>query len=67
MCVIILENLTVVGEYNLKFNDILELSLDEQSIYKADGLRTHIERRHPECLEYLDLIPKLSIHQISSG
>jgi len=58
-CVIILENLSVVGEYNTKFNEILELSLDEQSIYQADGLKTHIERRHPECLGYLDLIPQI--------
>lgn len=28
-------------------------------IYKSDGLIKHIEKRHPECIEYLDLLPQI--------
>lgn len=28
-------------------------------IYKSDGLIKHIEKRHPECVDYLDLLPQI--------
>lgn len=28
-------------------------------IYKSDGLIKHIEKRHPDCIEYLDLLPQI--------
>lgn len=53
------DELTSVGEYKAEWSEILEISIKKQKIYKSIGLKTHIERRHPDCLEYLDLIPDI--------
>ena len=52
--------LSSVGKYRNEFNKILNISLDEQDIL-ADmvGLKKHVERRHPEQLEYLDKLPEI--------
>jgi hypothetical protein len=31
--------------------------LNGADIYQSDGLEKHIQKRHPECVEYLDNIP----------
>jgi hypothetical protein len=50
------DKLLLVGEYKAEWSKVLNLEIEEQEIYMARGLRTHVERRHPNCLEYLNLI-----------
>ena len=53
------DNLLIVGEYSTQWSEMLKLPMEKQSIYMHTGLRTHIERRHPDCLAYLSLIPDI--------
>ena len=51
-----MNNLQKVGEYDGKYNNLLNIHLPSLDIYKSTGLRTHIENRHRNCLQYLDNI-----------
>ena len=53
------EEMLVVGKYKTEWSERLELEIEEQEIYMANGLKIHVARRHPECLDYLDLIPEI--------
>ncbi len=46
-----------VGKYKSEYNTLLHLSLPCVDIFESDGLKIHISKRHPNCLQY---IPKLS-------
>lgn len=52
-------NLTEVGIYNPQFNNILNISLPCNSIFQSDGLYLHIQKRHPNCINYLNNIPDI--------
>lgn len=41
-----------VGKYKPEFNTILHTNLPAIPIYKSSGLKKHIEKRHPDCIEY---------------
>lgn len=45
-----------------EFNEYLPFSFTQEYIYQSIGLKTHIEKRHPECLPYLPLIPDIISH-----
>lgn len=45
-----------VGEYNKKFNDILNCNLPLTDIMQSVGLEVHIRNRHPNCIKYIDKI-----------
>lgn len=51
-----------IAEFNDKFNDYLPIHLNNDFIYQSYGLKKHIEKRHPECLEYLPCIPFIISH-----
>lgn len=54
------ENLLKVGQYNLKFNSILGINLQELEIYRSKGLPFHmVKRKHFNCLKYIDYIPDI--------
>lgn len=51
-----------IAEFNDKFNNYLPIHLNNDFIYQSYGLKKHIEKRHPECLEYLPYIPFIISH-----
>ena len=46
-----------IAKFNKKFNIYLQKDIDLEDIYQSIGLIKHIQKRHPECVEYLSLIP----------
>ena len=54
------DELLEVGKYNLKFNEILGIEIDELNIYRSKGLPAHmVKRKHFNCLRYIDYIPEI--------
>nr|DAU25753.1 MAG TPA: nuclease [Caudoviricetes sp.] len=45
-----------VGTYPQVFNEILGISLPCLDIIQSPGLAKHIEKRHPNCIKYIDTI-----------
>ena len=50
-------SLIAVGQVLEEFNLYLPQKIPPGIIYQSSGLKKHIQKRHPECLEYMDLIP----------
>lgn len=48
-----------VAPYNKKFNKYLPVQFEQSLIYQSFGLKKHIEKRHPECLPYLQYISSI--------
>lgn len=48
-----------VGTYQERFNEQLGLSLPVGTIYRSDRLINHIQRRHPDCVDYMDKLPEM--------
>ena len=49
-----------VGEYNLKFNEILGIQIKKLPIFRSKGLATHmIKRSHFQCLKHIDDLPDI--------
>lgn len=46
-----------IAKFNKKFNHYLPKAIEQDNIYQSIGLRKHIEKRHPECIDYLPLLP----------
>lgn len=51
------EKLIPIGKYLKEFNAYLPYDLKEEIIYRSAGLEKHILKRHPNCLQYIGLIP----------
>ena len=54
-----MDKLTIVGQYTTEFNKYLDYDMDEADIFCSSGLKVHIEKRHPDCVKYLSLLPQL--------
>lgn len=52
-----MDKLIIVGKYAEKFNIKLGIDLPIDDIFISDGLNKHIQRRHPNCTQYIDKIP----------
>lgn len=49
-----------VGTYNPRFNEILNINIEELEIYQSQGLRAHmIKSKHFKALKYMDNIPDI--------
>lgn len=48
-----------VALYNKAFNEYLPIPFGNNTIYQSHGLKTHIEKRHPECLPYMRFISSI--------
>lgn len=48
-----------VAKFNKKFNQYFSEPIEQDNIYQSKGLAKHIEKRHPECIRYLPLIPNI--------
>ncbi len=54
------DNLLVVGNYNQAFNEILDIDIKYDTIYRSKGLPAHIlKSNHAKCLKYIDYIPEI--------
>lgn len=52
-------NLIIAGDYNTNFNAYLPYNIVSGIIYQSNGLINHIQKRHPECVQYMNLIPSI--------
>lgn len=48
-----------IGEYLPEFNKYLSHKIEQKIIYRSVGLEKHILKRHPNCLQYIGLIPEI--------
>ena len=53
------DKLIPVAKFNKAFNQYLLHAFDCEIIYRSEGLKKHIAKRHPECLPYLDCIASI--------
>lgn len=53
------EQVIAVGEYLEEFNNYLPYNIIPSVIYQSKGLEKHILKRHPDCLKYMELIPRI--------
>lgn len=50
----------LVGKFNEKFNDILNVNIEPKDIYRSKGLPAHmIKHSHFDSLKYIDYIPDI--------
>ena len=50
-------DILLVGKYNQRFNEILNIDYEELNIYRSKGLPSHmVKRKHYNCLKYVDYI-----------
>lgn len=52
-------NLIIVGNYNATFDLYLPYNIGNGIIYQSTGLISHIQKRHPDCVQYMNLIPSI--------
>ena len=53
-------NLLIMGNYNQLFNDMLNINIKHDVIYRSKGLPSHmLKSRHEKCLKYIDYIPEI--------
>lgn len=58
-----MDKLIPVGKYNKRFNDLLNINITQEQIYRSTGLITHlIKRNHENCLKYIDYISDIIEH-----
>ncbi|WP_270467099.1 PBECR2 nuclease fold domain-containing protein [Butyribacter intestini] len=54
------DNLLVMGNYNQSFNEILDIDIKYDTIYRSKGLPAHmLKSNHAKCLKYIDYIPEI--------
>ena len=53
------DKLFPVATFNTAFNAYLPYNFNQDFIYQSSGLKKHIEKRHPECLPYLNLLSNI--------
>jgi hypothetical protein len=53
------KRIIAVGNYISEFNNYLPHHIEPSTIYRSAGLEKHILKRHPDCLQYISLIPEI--------
>lgn len=54
------EDLIKVGKYDLRYNELLNLEIEELDIFRSKGLPAHmVKRKHFGCLKYIDYLPEI--------
>lgn len=53
------DNIFKIANFNPDINNYLPFTLSYDSIFQSVGLQKHIEKRHPECLPYLNFLPSI--------
>lgn len=52
----------LVGKYINKYNEILGLFLPQKDIFVYPGFIKHIQKRHLDCLKYIECIPDIILN-----
>ena len=61
-------DLIKVGKYDLRYNELLSIDIEELEIFRSKGLPAHmVKRKNFNCLKYIEYIKKriLKISQLS--
>lgn len=53
------DRLIPVGIYKEIFNSYLPYEIKYPTIYQSEGLNKHIMKRHPDCIQYIEMIPQI--------
>lgn len=53
------DSISPIGIYSDVFASHLPYHIENPIIYQSPGLAKHILKRHPECLQYLHLLPEI--------
>lgn len=48
-----------VAKYKSVYNDLLHINLPCTDIFQSTGLIRHIEKRHPNCLQYVNNVSEI--------
>lgn len=56
------DNIFPIAAYNKTLNQYLPYQLDYDYVYQSAGLKKHILKRHPECIEYLRFLQYIISH-----
>ena len=53
-------DLIKVGKYDLRYNELLSIDIEELDIFRSKGLPAHmVKRKHFNCLKYIDYLPEI--------
>ena len=53
-------DLIKVGKYDLRYNELLSIDIEELDIFRSKGLPAHmVKRNHYNCLKYIDYLPEI--------
>lgn len=53
-------DLIKVGKYDLRYNELLSIDIEELGIFRSKGLPAHmVKRKHFNCLKYIDYLPEI--------
>ena len=53
-------DLIKVGKYDLRYNELLSIDIEELDIFRSKGLPAHmVKRKHYNCLKYIDYLPEI--------
>ena len=53
-------DLIKVGKYDLRYNELLSIDIEELDIFRSKGLPAHmVKRKHFNCLKYIDYVPEI--------
>ena len=53
------ENIFELGFYRGQYNNIIGEEFPEKRIVRSEGLMTHIQKRHPNCVKYFEKISEI--------
>lgn len=56
------DKLLPIAPFNKLINKHLPYAFNHNYIYQSSGLKKHILKRHPECVEYLQYLPFIINH-----
>lgn len=49
----------IAGLYVERFNELTGQDIPCGNIYQSEGLYAHILKRHPDCIPYIEIIPRI--------
>ena len=53
-------DLIKVGKYDLRYNELLSIDIEELDIFRSKGLPAHmVKRKHFNCLKSIDYLPEI--------
>lgn len=56
------DNLSEIGIFLKKYNQILNTNFPILPIYKSEGLKIHVQKKHSNCLKYIEHISEILVN-----